>query len=71
MLEVVGLREDIVAAVLDATGVVVPVGTLVLGLPIRTDPDVWRGCDEHVWCDASNGPWTLVSDPEEAIADVS
>ena len=51
----VGLAKDIVAAVLDAAGLVVPGRAPVPRLGVDVDPDVGRGGDEHVGRDARNG----------------
>ena len=60
MLRVVGLAKDIVAAVLDARGVVVPVGALVAGLVVDVHPDLGGRGDEHGRGDAGDGACTIL-----------
>lgn len=54
MLWVIGLTEDIVPAIFNSSGIVVPVRALVARGVIGVSPDLRGGCDEDIWRHACN-----------------
>lgn len=49
MLFVVCLRKDIVSSILNATGCIIPLGTLIAGLIIHMNPHIGIRSNQDVW----------------------
>lgn len=61
MFGVVSLAKDIVSPVLNARGLIVPVGALIARLVVDMHPNFWRRRDQHPRRDTSDGAWPRLS----------
>lgn len=54
MLCIICLTEDIVLAILDSYGVIVPIRALIARLVVYMHPNIGRRCDQHPRSDTGN-----------------